>query len=117
MPETLDSFIFHELDIPLTISEIENAISESKVYKSPGFKNIFSEFFKKCSTFFHPFLEKLFDVILNSDCFPPIWSKGIIVPVYKKGGVNNPENYRGITLLIHTSKLFTSILIKQLFLE
>ena len=74
MPETLDSFIIHELDILLTISEIENAISESKVYKSPGFKNIFKEFFKKCSTFFPPILEKLFDVILNSGCYPPIWS-------------------------------------------
>ena len=72
IPETLDSFIIHELDILLTISEIENAISESKVYKSPGFKNISNEFFKKCSTFFSPILEKWFDVILNSGCYPPI---------------------------------------------
>ena len=30
MPETLDFSIFYELDIPITISEIENAISEFK---------------------------------------------------------------------------------------
>ena len=42
------------------------------------------------------------------------WSQGIIVPVYKKGDVNNPDNYRGITLLSHMSKLFTSILNKRL---
>ena len=40
MPNTLDLSIFHELDIPITICEIENAISESKVYHSPGFDNI-----------------------------------------------------------------------------
>ena len=85
MPETLDSFIFHEFDIPLTISEIENAISEFKVYKSPGFKNIFSEFFKKCSTFFHPFLEKLFDVILNKFVFHPFGQRVSLYQSIKKG--------------------------------
>ena len=110
IPQTLDLSIFHELDIPITISEIENAISESKVYNSPGFDNIINEFFKNFSTFFSPLLQKLFNVILNSGCYPTIWSQGIIVPVYKKGDVNNPDNYRGITLLSHMSKLFTSIL-------
>ena len=58
MPNTLDLSIFHELDIPITISEIENAISESKVYHSPGFDNIINKFFKKISTFFHPCCKK-----------------------------------------------------------
>ena len=59
---------------------------------------------------FSPLLQKLFNVIINSGCYPPIWSQGIIVPNYKKRNVNNPDNYRGITLLSHMSKLFTSIL-------
>ena len=55
MPNTLDLSIFHELDIPITISEIKNAISESKVYHSQGFDNIINEFFKKkILHFFHP---------------------------------------------------------------
>ena len=113
MPETLVLSIFHELDIPITISEIENIRiykklkTESKVYQSPGIYNIINEFFKKKIS---PVLHKLFNVILNSGCYPTIWSQGIIVPVYRKGDVNNPDNYRGITLLSHMSKLFTSIL-------
>ena len=72
MQETLDLSIFHELDIPITISEIENSISESEAYKSPGFDNIINEFFKTFSTFFSPLLQELFNVILYSGFYQPI---------------------------------------------
>ena len=45
---------------------------------------------------------------------------GIIQPIYKKkGSVNDPDNYRGITLLSCTSKLFTALVNNRLstFLE
>ena len=59
MPETLDLSIFHELDIPITISKIENSISESEAYKSPGFDNIINEFFKTFSTFFFTLVARI----------------------------------------------------------
>lgn len=61
-------------------------------------------------------MTKLFNAILNAGCYPTVWSQGIIVPIHKKGDVNNPYNYRGITLLSHISELFTSILNKRLLL-
>ena len=42
---------------------------------------------------------------------PTNWCLGIIMPLYKNNGsVNDPDNYRGITLLSCLSKLFTSAL-------
>ncbi len=42
---------------------------------------------------------------------PHEWVIGIIKPIYKnKGEINDPDNYRGITLLSCFTKLFTSIL-------
>ena len=35
---------------------------------------------------------------------------GLIVPLHKKGSIENVENYRGFTLLSVVGKLFTSIL-------
>ena len=62
----------------------------------------------------------LFNVILLSGKVPSSWSIGIIIPIYKKkGSPNDPENYRGITLLSCIGKLFTACINARLcrFLE
>ena len=42
---------------------------------------------------------------------PEEWRTGLIVPIRKrKGGVQDPGKYRGITLLRHTMKLLERIL-------
>ena len=46
--------------------------------------------------------------------FPKEWSKSIIVPLYKKGDVNKPDNYRGVALTSVVSKVYTHILNKRL---
>ena len=55
-------------------------------------------------------LYTLFNLILDSGCFPKNWSEGIIISIYKKGDSNITDNYRGITLVSCISKIFTSIL-------
>ena len=42
--------------------------------------------------------------------FPEKWSEGFIIPIFKRGDVNEVSNYRGITLLSTVGKLFKSIL-------
>ena len=49
------------------------------------------------------FFNKLYDLRY----FPSEWSEGFIVPLHKKGDVDNPNNYRGITLLSTVGKLFS----------
>jgi hypothetical protein len=39
--------------------------------------------------------------------FPDYWAKALMIPAHKKGAVNNPANYRGISLLTAVSKIFT----------
>jgi len=34
-----------------------------------------------------------FNHILNSGVYPDSWSKGVLVPIYKKGNKSNPSNY------------------------
>ena len=57
--------------------------------------------------------------MLNSGYYPDNWSIGRIVSIHKKGDINNPANYRGITISSALGKLFNSILNNRLchFLE
>jgi hypothetical protein len=58
---------------------------------------------------------KLFDIVFDTGIIPESWLTGIIRPVYKnKGKVNDPDNYRAITLISCLGKLFTSIINNRL---
>ena len=61
-------------------------------------------------------LHRLFNVIFEKGYFPSKWTEGFIVPLHKKGGggVNQVENFRGITLLSTFGKLFSRILNNRL---
>mgnify|MGYP005949918315 CR=1 FL=1 len=57
-----------------------------------------------------PVLHKLFNKILMSGLFPDLWTKSCIVPVHKKGDIDDVNNYRGISIVSCFGKLFTSVL-------
>jgi hypothetical protein len=58
-----------------------------------------------------------FNIVLNSRVVPTDWCIGIIQPIYKnKGSIDDPENYRGMTLHSCISKLFTACLNTRLSL-
>jgi len=73
-----------------------------------------NEYFIEFVDIFAPLLTKLFNGILKVGYFPVSRSQGVIVPLHKKGDMNNVNNYRGITLLSHIAKLFTSFINKRL---
>ena len=70
--------------------------------------------FVKCDKIFLPILKKLFNHILKTGLYPEEWSKGIAIPLYKKGDGSDAGNYRPITLISHLEKLFTSVLNRRL---
>ena len=101
---------FDELDAVITEDEILAAIKTLKQNKAGGVDGILNEFIIHCKDVLMPCLIVLFNNVFNSGFFPHIWSRGCIVPLFKKGNVNDTNNYRGITLVSCLGKLFTSIL-------
>ena len=73
-----------------------------------------SEILKALDTAIVPFLVKYFNKLFSSGLHPTEWTKAIIVPLHKKGGINNVDNYRGIYLLNVLSKIFTYIVNRRL---
>ena len=110
-----DTYVYiSDLDDQITTNEVRQAIRRLKAGKACGLDDILAEFIKSAEHVVIPFLTKLFNHIFNTGNFPESWSKAVIIPLFKKGDKNNPENYRGISLLSIVSKVFTSILNNRL---
>ena len=73
-----------------------------------------SEILKALDTAIVPFLVKYFNKLFSSGPYPTEWTKAIRVSLYKKGDINNVDNYRGISLLNVLSKIFTYIVNRRL---
>ena len=106
--------MFQELDFEISCDEIKLAISQLKQGKSGGPDILLNEFYIYGIDYLIQYLHTLFNQILCSGYFPEKWSDGFIVPLHKKGSVDEANNYRGITLLSTLGKLFTRILNNRL---
>ena len=79
--------------------------------KACGIDLIRNEYLKNCPESLLILIKDLFNLILNTGLIPTEWCIGMIMPLYKnKGSANDPDNYRGITLLSCIGKFFTSVL-------
>ena len=104
---TIDNNI---LDKDFTIEEVSTAINSLKRGKSGGIDCLTADMFIDCKDQFAPVLCKLFNYMFSTCLYPDSWTKGIIVPVPKKGDPNDVNNYRGITLTSIFSKIFSIML-------
>jgi hypothetical protein len=51
-------------------------------------------------------IHKLINSVWNKEDLPDQWKESIIVPIHKKGGKTNCNNYRGISLLSTSHNIF-----------
>lgn len=114
-PRSINHSINQEINKPIDESEIWVQIKKLKNNKSAGVDSLTNELLKNCPNELVTITGKLFNLILNTGVIPSNWTKGIIKPIFKnKGSPDDPDNYRGITLLSCLGKLFTAILNKRL---
>ena len=102
----------HNQDFENEITEIEikAAIQALKNNKASGPDSLINEFYKASCDIIMPFLIRYFNHIFENGLFPSDWSSSILQPIHKKGDVNNPDNYRGISLLNVCSKIYSFII-------
>ena len=113
--DTGDNSTNEEINSPVTVDEITQAVKILKNNKSLGNDDLLNEHLKSSLDLMLPIYLKLFNITLDSGVVPYTWLIGNIIPIYKgKGDVRSAENYRPITLLSCLGKLFTAILNKRL---
>ena len=87
------------LNKEITYEEVSRCIDRLNNGKASGIDRILNEHIKTTKYTFITIYVKLFNLVLDSGCFPEQWSTGMISPIYKKGDRSNPQNYRPITIL------------------
>ena len=103
------------LNSDFTFIEINKLINKLKNNKSSGIDNIINEFLKYSPVNYKKLLVKLFNIILRTGIIPTEWCISFISPIYKnKGEKNDPNNYRGISIISCLGKLFTALINERL---
>ena len=99
-----------ELNQDIREDEVRAAIKKTlKNGKSPGPDCVLGELLKKSQETVVSFLTSCFNHLFNNSLLPEQWAKALLVPIHKKGSINDPDNYRGISLLSIFSKCYTYI--------
>ena len=101
------SVMFEELNLSFSHQEILKAIAQLRTNKSAGPDKLLNEFFINGKEVLSTTLLILFNKLFEMGHFPEEWSEGYIIPLHKKGSINEVENFRGITLLSTIGKLFS----------
>ena len=97
------------------MTKVSRAIERLKTRKAPGIDNVTAEEIKAATEGkgLH-IIYQLCQRIWNEEVFPTEWKKAVIVPVYKKKDKLDCNNYRGISLLCHSSKIVTAIIMERI---
>ena len=103
-----------ELDCEITITELRSAVFSQNNNKAPGIDNISSEIIKASFEQTSPLLLNLYNKIFQTSTYPSSWGESIITPIFKKGVVNDAQNYRGITLINILAKIYSQLLLNRL---
>ncbi|XP_023319410.1 uncharacterized protein LOC111694680 [Trichogramma pretiosum] len=96
--------------------EFNNVLRRLKRRKAPGIDGIQNEAWNNSGKL-RSKLKGILDRIWKGEEIPEDWKTAVIVPLYKKGEVNNTSNYRGISLLPTAYKIYTEIIRGRLVKE
>lgn len=95
---------------PPSIQEVEAAVKLLKTNKAPGIDNIPPELLKGRNNTTIRALHTVIKKVWQQEKMPEDWQKSIICSIHKKGDKLVCENYRGISLLCTSYKVFSKIL-------
>lgn len=94
------------LEVSMKIAEIQsNAI---------GTDGIPISFVKMLCPHILPTLVNVYNTIIDSNAFPTIWKKGVVIPIPKKASPEHSKDFRPISVLPAISKVLEKVLLAQI---
>jgi hypothetical protein len=94
--------------------EVKIAITKFRKYKSPVSDQIPAELIEAGDEMLLSAIHNLINSIWNREELSDQSKESVIVPIYKKGGKTDCNNYRGISLPLTSYKMLSNILLSKL---
>lgn len=94
-----------------SVSKFINDLNE---HKSTGLDGIGPKLLRLCVDYISLPLAKIINTCIRSGIFPNSLKHAAVIPIYKGGDKNDPNNYRPISILPTISKIFERHISKQL---
>ena len=111
----LSQAIQENLDLPLTLEELEIVIKQSKLNKAPGPDGYTNEFFKFFRAELQVWLFRAYQESFECGMLSPEITNGTITCIPKSGKLRNSlKNWRPLTLLNGSYKFLSSIIAERL---
>lgn len=114
MAETKKSPVNSMAFVPTDPQEVTSFVLGMRSHCSPGWDKITTDILKQNITSLAYPLSYLCNLSLETGTFPAIFKRAIVCPIYKSGAMDNPTNYRPISLLSTLSKLVEKVVNKRL---
>lgn len=101
-------------DKPPSLVEVQKAITQMKNKKAPGNDGITADLLKAGGLPIAIWLHEIFVDIWSQEEMVEDWTSAILIRLYKnKGDKTVCDNYRGISLLVVTSKIFSRVILNR----
>jgi len=118
--EVADTRVAEELrrricaDAP-TKAEIQRELDHAGSNRAPGSDNICVELYREGGDACLDLIHDVCTMLFQDGVWPDAWADAVLVAIYKRKGLNtNPDNYRGIALVSHASKLLCAVIRRRL---
>lgn len=94
--------------------EVKETISSLKNGKAAGIDGLKAETLKAISSIISAPFACIINKCIETGCFPSVFKKSIVLPIYKSGDRMKVSNYRPISLITNLTKIFEKIIKKRL---
>ena len=99
---------------PISENETKKIFSKLNVKKSTGVDNISAKLLKACAPSLSHAVSSLINLAFAKGIFPSRLKNAQVIPLYKEKDSLNKENYRPVSILPTTSKIFERVIHEQL---
>ena len=94
---------------------VYNLINNLSTSKATGVNKISAKVLRAAASAIAQSLAEIFNMPIDSNCFPSDWKTARVIPLFKKGQWSVLDNYRPISILLVVSNIMERFLYNQIY--